>query len=120
MGKERLSFDIDTDEYEFLKMCCEKLNVGIEEFMAEAVVRAIHDQEDEWFEELGTMDEIEKILADPGSESIPIEEAWKRLGLEGEDDVCLATENAQKDGVGFIPVEQLWAKKRCAIKENPL
>lgn len=50
--KKRLYLDMDVNDHEYLKMCCEKLGMGVEEFINNSILESVYSQEDKWFEEL--------------------------------------------------------------------
>lgn len=52
MDKQRLSFDMPSDDHKYLKMCCAKLGVSLKEFITKATLEAVYAQEDKWFDEL--------------------------------------------------------------------
>ena len=62
MEKQRLSFDMNSSDHKYLKMCCAKLGVSIKDFMINATLEAIYRQEDIWFGEIEkeTQDVIEE------------------------------------------------------------
>ena len=51
MSKQRMSFDMDSSDHKYLKMCCAKLGVSIKDFIISATNEKIHEWEDVWFSE---------------------------------------------------------------------
>jgi hypothetical protein len=55
--KQRLSFDMSTEDHKYLKMCCARLGISIKDFIINATNEAVYAQEDKWFDEIPREDE---------------------------------------------------------------
>jgi hypothetical protein len=49
MATQRISFDMDADEYKYLKMCCAKMGVKLKDFITKATLNSVYEEEDKWF-----------------------------------------------------------------------
>lgn len=62
MATQRISIDIDKNEYKYLKMCCKKLDVTVNDFVNKAIIEQVESWEDKWmlekWEREGTHKEI--------------------------------------------------------------
>lgn len=69
MKMQRISFDMDSEEHKYLKMCCAKLGVSLKQFITEATIKQVDLWEDKWmleqWEADGTLEEIERDSKDP-------------------------------------------------------
>lgn len=81
MATNRISIDIDENEHKYLKMCCVKMGISIKQFVLEAVLNKVDEQEDQWWlEKPETKDLLEK--SEKGLlETVPFEDVLKELAL---------------------------------------
>lgn len=76
MKAQKLSFEFPVEEHKYLKMCCAKLGMSIREFVTQAIIEKVDEQEDKWMvEQPGFLEGCNS------SESISAEVLWKELGL---------------------------------------
>jgi hypothetical protein len=76
MANQRISFDMDENEYKYLKMCCAKMGVKLKDFITKATINSVYEQEDKWF-----LETDEKQIFDTTQEFIPFEQVLKELEI---------------------------------------
>lgn len=81
MATNRISIDIDENEHKYLKMCCVKMGVSIKQFVLDAIINKVDEQEDQWWlEKKETKDLLEK--SEKGLlETVSFEDVLKELAL---------------------------------------
>ena len=77
MATHRISVDIDENDHKYLKMCCVKLGVSIRQFVLEAVIDRVEEQEDKWWLEKPETQELLKKSKDGTLETVDFEEVLR-------------------------------------------
>lgn len=77
MATHRISVDIDEEEHKYLKMCCVKMGMSIRQFVLEAVINRVEEQEDKWWLERPETKELLKKSKEGTLETIDFEEVLK-------------------------------------------
>jgi hypothetical protein len=64
MATLKMSIDIDKNEYKYLKMCCKKLDVTVNDFVNKAIIEQVESWEDKWMLEKWKREGTHKEITD--------------------------------------------------------
>lgn len=81
MATNRISIDIDEDEHKHLKMCCVKMGISIKQFVLEAVINRVDEQEDKWWIEKPETKELLEKSNNGSLEMVDFQDALRELAI---------------------------------------